>query len=75
MSASAATSLTAETNHGFPFGPNVQFQALILACQRRCNNWPLYWGPSGTSNATNRLCLRGLPGGEPAASEGDYFIY
>jgi hypothetical protein len=35
MSASAATSLTAETNHGFPFGPNVQFQALILACQRR----------------------------------------
>jgi hypothetical protein len=34
---------------------------------------PLYWKPSGTSNAINRLCLRGLPGGEPAASEGDYF--
>jgi hypothetical protein len=40
-----------------------------------CNNWPLYWKPSGTSNATTRHCLRGLPGGEPAASEGDYFTY
>jgi len=38
-----------------------------------CNNWPLSWEPSGTPNATNGLCLRGLQGGEPAATEGDYF--
>ena len=33
-----------------------------------------YCEPSETSNATNTLCSRGLPAGEPLESEGDHLL-